>query len=117
MYETTSGFELTDEQVGGVQNILDWFYEAQDPFFTLGGYAGTGKSTVTGELTEYLEDKGSTVKVCAPTGKAANVLRKKGLSQATTVHATIYNPGDPDDSDSEWVLRPSLNCDLLIVDE
>src|SRR5262249_45426389 len=55
------------------------------PVQTLGGYAGTGKTTVIKTLIERLPE----FAVCAYTGKAANVLRTKGV-QASTIHSLIY---------------------------
>ncbi len=47
----------------------------------------TGKTTVIRELVRRLPDYA----VCAYTGKAANVLRRKGMA-ASTIHALIYRP-------------------------
>jgi exodeoxyribonuclease-5 len=52
----------------------------------LRGYAGTGKTTVIAALMEELPEYG----VCAYTGKAAHVLRRKGVTEATTIHSRIY---------------------------
>lgn len=53
---------------------------------TVGGYAGTGKTTLIGYLNIALG-----YAVCAYTGKAAHVLRQKGCA-AQTIHSTIYQP-------------------------
>lgn len=59
----------------------------------LHGYAGTGKtSAVATRVIEQLEDFGVTVQVLAPTGKAAKVLRSKGLRDAATIHSYLYTP-------------------------
>lgn len=57
------------------------------PVQTLGGYAGTGKTTVIRHLSAALPGW----LVVAFTGKAADVLRRKGLA-ANTIHSTIYRP-------------------------
>lgn len=54
---------------------------------TVFGHAGTGKSTVASQVARNV---GGPVAFCAPTGKAALVLRKKGVP-ATTVHSLIYH--------------------------
>mgnify|MGYP000954884611 CR=1 FL=1 len=54
---------------------------------TLGGYAGTGKTTLVRYITKFFPN----FAVCAYTGKAANVLRKKEI-QASTIHSLIYKP-------------------------
>jgi exodeoxyribonuclease-5 len=56
------------------------------PIQTMGGYAGTGKST----LITYLREQLPNFAVCAFTGKAANVLRRKGIGSASTIHSLIY---------------------------
>lgn len=48
----------------------------------------TGKTTVAKAIAERF---GQRVAFCAPTGKAALVLRRKGVA-ATTVHSLIYRP-------------------------
>ena len=74
---------LSDEQKFVSRELLKF----HKPIQTLGGYAGTGKSTVISHLIDILPNW----KVCAFTGKAANVLRKKGVP-ATTIHSLIYKP-------------------------
>lgn len=61
------------------------------PYITLCGYAGTGKTTLISALIDRLSSEYPTLKVTcvAPTGKAASVLRAKGIP-AITLHALIY---------------------------
>ena len=75
---------FTDEQ----KNLIDFVVKEHkhQPYLTLGGVAGSGKST----CLAHLYNKFPNFKVCAYTGKAANVLRKKGISEASTIHSTIY---------------------------
>lgn len=59
----------------------------------LHGYAGTGKtSAVATRVIQQLQADGVTVQVLAPTGKAARVLRSKGLHDAATIHSYLYTP-------------------------
>jgi hypothetical protein len=58
------------------------------PLTTLFGSAGTGKTTVAKAIAAAV---GAGVAFCAPTGKAALVLQRKGVP-ATTVHSLIYRP-------------------------
>lgn len=57
--------------------------------FTLDGYAGTGKTTIAKELPGILN---TTVSYAAYTGKAAAVLRSKGMKDATTLHSLLFRP-------------------------
>lgn len=63
----------------------------QQQVFYLGGYAGTGKSTLARHLAA---DVNGRVLFGAYTGKAALVMRKMGCSNATTIHRMIYLPRD-----------------------
>lgn len=76
-------------------------------------------------LVQKLIEKLPNWKVAAFTGKAANVLRKKGIETASTIHSAIYVPkmdyegniildknGSP-----IFVLNPTLECDGFIIDE
>lgn len=63
------------------------------PVSRLHGYAGTGKtSAVATRVIRELVDMGERVQVLAPTGKAARVLRSKGLHDAATIHSYLYTP-------------------------
>lgn len=50
------------------------------------GFAGTGKSTLVSHLVGDMDG----VIYCAPTGKAAKVLRMKGCPDAMTLHRALY---------------------------
>lgn len=63
------------------------------PVTRLHGYAGTGKtSAVATAVIAELVAEGRTVQVLAPTGKAAKVLRARGIHGAATVHSYLYTP-------------------------
>jgi len=79
--------ELSPDQQEAVDRILAWI-DSPEKTLTLGGYAGTGKTTIIAHLLNLLKMR---VSVCALTGKAASVLRSKGVS-ATTMHKLIYIP-------------------------
>lgn len=73
--------ELSDDQSRALDTIVRW-YNAQrmlKPFLTLGGLAGTGKTTVVAQLERALP--GKLIRYCAFTAKAASVLRD-GLEAA-----------------------------------
>lgn len=79
---------------------------------TLGGFAGSGKT----HIIKYLKGFFPNFSVCAFTGKAANVLRRRGI-HATTIHSLIYTPNKLEDGSVEFILKPILECDGIIVDE
>ena len=102
---------LTDEQ----QAALDYCADSPHNVVTLGGFGGTGKSTLVAQLIKRLPS----FAVCAYTGKAANVLRRKGIAGASTIHSLIYKPVDLGDGDVHFELRgeEEMTCCGFIVDE
>jgi ATP-dependent exoDNAse (exonuclease V) alpha subunit len=91
--------QLTDEQKDVIKSILKSLNNEQ--VITLGGYAGVGKSTVIRIIMDVLKRKGLNFAAAAYTGKAANVLRKKGI-EANTIHSTIYSPTKDAKGDTYW---------------
>lgn len=83
--------ELTDEQQAALDKVLDWKKDAHageiSSQFTFGGLAGTGKTTLMNHLNAVSDFH---IRFLTPTGKAAHVLRTKGVS-AETIHSFIYN--------------------------
>ena len=116
--DTNVDIELTEEQQFAVDSIKKWL---EDPLgrveFKLGGYAGTGKTTVVKFLLKILRPTHSIV-VCAFTGKAVNVLGKKQV-YAQTMHSLMYNVESQLDGTIKFFRKPILEAcpDLIIVDE
>jgi exodeoxyribonuclease-5 len=82
--EISHPVHLSEEQEAAVSSLSDGIRRG-DRQQTLGGYAGTGKTT----LIRVLHRRHPGLLVVAPTGKAAAVLRRKGIP-ARTIHSTIY---------------------------
>jgi exodeoxyribonuclease-5 len=110
---------LTEEQKNVIRNIVKDVSNEQ--IISLGGYGGTGKSTIIKVLLSAFENKGLNFLPCAYTGKAANVLRKKGISYAGTIHSAIYEPYKDENDETYWYLksRESIisEIDGFIIDE
>ncbi len=108
--------ELSTDQQDVLDKILEWRAReprGDDQYFTLGGYAGTGKSTLICHLVDELPNV-ATVAVC---GKAAYVLKSKGVP-ARTVHSLVYIPIDTPGGTTRWRKRSSLlGVQTIIVDE
>ncbi len=84
--------DLTAEQRAAVEKIIDWSRGSSQQI-TLGGYAGTGKTTL---ISHLLRTAFPDTVVLAPTGKACSVLKKEGVP-ARTIHSYLYDPHtDPD---------------------
>jgi len=103
--------ELTDEQQEVAECVIKDIKHKQE--VTLSGYAGTGKTT----LIRHLKDCLPGFAVCAFTGKAANVLRKKGLGEAATVHSLIYIPVPEEKNQVHFELREHVEYNGFLVDE
>jgi exodeoxyribonuclease-5 len=101
--------QLTNEQKHIIRELLKF----SKPITSLGGYAGTGKTVVVSHLSKLLPN----FAVCAFTGKAANVLRKKGISYASTIHSLIYKPYTDEKGNVYFSLAYDLDCEGIIVDE
>jgi exodeoxyribonuclease V alpha subunit len=105
-----AGFVPTDDQWAIVQAVRD------RRLAILTGGPGTGKTAVMRVLVDLLREEKRTVRLCAPTGKAARRLAETTGAQATTIHRLLeFDPGEgrfargPED--------PIPGTDLLVVDE
>ena len=61
-----------------------------DSVFLLNGYAGTGKTSLTGALVKSLNEVGIASVLLAPTGRAAKVFGSYARHPAYTIHRKIY---------------------------
>lgn len=82
----------------------------------------TGKSTVLAALLQMPVVRALNPIIAAPTGKAANVLRNKGLDTAGTVHSKMYKPQENPDGTTTFVPVRELRADgkpagVMFVDE
>jgi exodeoxyribonuclease V alpha subunit len=81
----------------------------------LTGGPGTGKTTAMRALVDLLRERRRSVRLCAPTGKAARRLAETTGAEATTIHRLLeWVPGEgfargPD--------HPIDGADVLVVDE
>lgn len=111
--------ELSPAQLEAARAVERWYAGSTAREFYLAGYAGTGKSTVAAALIRHFQAHGLTVEVGAFTGKAAAVLRRKGLGDARTLHSLIYVPVEGSDPVRFELSRDSdlAAADLLVIDE
>ena len=135
--------ELSSDQSNAIEQILDWYkaYQRKEDVpqvLTLGGYAGTGKTTVMSFLRKELHPD-DRVAFMAFTGKATAVLDKKlskdwnVVDNISTIHSFMYRPilknheivgwehKDMCDKDGWYSWEEMVNlapyADLIIVDE
>lgn len=121
-------YQLSQDQAKTLQAIGAWYKSKTAPFITLGGYAGTGKTTLIAYLRKALQDYEDTTKVafCAFTGKASRVLADRlkehkvmrRADSVSTIHSLIYTANlDEHGAVTNWQLKDKLEYDLIIVDE
>jgi exodeoxyribonuclease-5 len=108
--EVTGPVILSEEQMA----VVDPLIKLHKPVQSLGGLAGSGKTTVVSHLMKRLNG----FACCAFTGKAAEVLRSKGVD-ASTIHSLIYTPTDEKDQygTPKFVRKHSLGIKGIVVDE
>lgn len=80
--------ELTTQQ-NKVFEQIKTFLNSDASVFILGGYAGTGKTTMVKVIANYIRQSRQ-VALMAPTGRAARVISSKTGYEATTIHRAIY---------------------------
>lgn len=86
--------KFSPNQAKALGAIARWLTDpnAKQTFY-LAGAAGSGKSTITRYAVGDVKGR---VVYCAPTGKSALVMQRKGCFGSRTIHQTIYCPaGDP----------------------
>jgi exodeoxyribonuclease-5 len=79
------------QQQAALTQVNRWLQTKSSPYFQLAGFAGTGKTTLARHLAEAVSGR---VYFAAFTGKAAHVLMKSGVPNASTIHKLIYTPKD-----------------------
>jgi len=83
---------LSDAQLDVIDAITKWHENGGQRPLTLGGLAGTGKTTIVGCLPEALP--GTQIAYVSFTGKAVSVLQSKlpPDAQTSTIHRLLYQP-------------------------
>lgn len=121
---------LSPVQQKSLDRIVEWYKKDRDVmrFITLGGYAGTGKTTLLAELRKSLAELDKHLKIgfVSYTGKAARVLKTKLKEEKIlypqdtvgTIHSLIYSPVTNEREEIVgWKIKDKIDRDLIIVDE
>ena len=107
---------LTPKQEQGLK-IAVARYRAGEKFSVISGYAGSGKSTLVRFIIEALDVAPDRVCFATFTGKAAEVLRKKGNDNVSTLHRLLYESFPKPGGGFINRPKPSIPYDIVIVDE
>ena len=108
--------ELTKKQEDGLKTIVDR-HRAGAKYTTIAGYAGTGKSTLVKFAIEAIDVEHKKVAYATYTGKAAEVLRKKGNAGAMTLHRLLYDSIPKPGGGFFRKPKSALEYDIVVVDE
>lgn len=120
--------DLSPDQDKALHRLLDWVGKPDNPWITLGGYAGTGKTTLMAILRQEIRRANPVTRVafCAYTGKASQVLRAELDARGAlyngdscgTIHSLLYKPEvDTEGRILSWKRSKDITAELIIVDE
>lgn len=126
--------QLSQDQQKTLNTLFDWFNEVHTKsgknFITVGGYAGTGKTTLLAYLRNLINKQNPTTKVAfaSYTGKATQVMKNKLTATKQlqkrdfigTIHSLIYDTiEDERGIVLGWELKDAKDVvyDLLVIDE
>ncbi len=121
-------FDPTPDQRQAIQAIFEWYRSPQHPYLTLGGYAGTGKTSLLAAIRQIIFklNPKAMVAFCAYTGKASRVLEltltvhaaRKPKDTVSTIHSLIYAPVIASTGHViGWKRKEKIKADMIIVDE
>ena len=113
--------KFTSEQYIGLNKIRAWL-KNDKTFFTLAGYAGTGKTTIVKKIIDEYRRR---LVVSAPTHKAKKVIMKTTKIEGVTLHSILglrpdvdlddFNPNDPKYNP---IAKPNMGMyRFIIIDE
>ena len=108
--------ELTPKQQEGLKIALER-HRANEKYTVIAGFAGTGKSTLVKFIIDALDVDKDKVAYATYTGKAAEVLRKKGNPNAMTLHKLLYDSIPRQGGGFIRIPKKMLEYKIIVVDE
>lgn len=108
--------ELTKKQEEGLK-IAVARHKSREKYTVISGYAGTGKSTLVKFIIDALDVDQNKVVYATYTGKAAEVLRKKGNPNAITLHKLLYDSIPRQGGGFIRIPKKQLDYSIVVVDE
>ena len=108
--------ELTPKQQEGLKIALER-HKANEKYTVIAGFAGTGKSTLVKFIIDALDVDKDKVAYATYTGKAAEVLRKKGNPNAMTLHKLLYDSIPRQGGGFIRIPKKMLEYKIIVVDE
>lgn len=112
--------ELTKNQQIGLNTAIQR-YRNNERFTVISGYAGSGKSTlvkfIIAALAQFNIDPETDVCYCAFTGKATQVLQKKGNKNVSTLHKLLYESKPLPNGKFIHIPKKTVEYKVVVVDE
>ncbi len=123
--KSKGGIELTFDQAQAVEASVAFFKAKGSTLLTLGGFAGTGKTTCIAHAVKAFGSQRPALAFCAFTGRASSVLRAKletaGVMEigdyCGTIHGLIYEPVIKKGRIIRWKKVDSIEQEIIVVDE
>ena len=109
---------LTAKQEQGLKEAIER-YKRGERYTVISGYAGAGKSTLVRVIVQNLPgiDPEEDVVYACYTGKAAQVLLKKGNKNVITLHKLLYESVPKPDGTFIRKKKPTIDYKVVVVDE
>jgi exodeoxyribonuclease V alpha subunit len=107
--EKQIGLALAESQVAAIRLAL------ASKVLVMTGGPGVGKTTIVKAILRILAAKGTSLLLCAPTGRAAKRMTEATGFEAKTIHRLLEV--DPKGGGFKRGEDNPLDCDLLVVDE
>ena len=110
--------ELNNKQKQGLEIAIDRYIRGEK-LTIISGYAGTGKSTLVKFIVNALPgvNPEEDVIYTSFTGKATQVLAKKGNKNTSTLHRLLFKSAPRPDGTFVRIPVPKINYKVVIVDE
>src|SRR5438270_3419958 len=107
--EQKTGLSLAESQVAAIRLAL------LSKVLVITGGPGVGKTTIVNSILRILAAKGTSLLLCAPTGRAAKRMTEATGFEAKTIHRLLEV--DPKGGGFKRGDDNPLDCDLLVIDE
>ena len=109
---------LTKKQEQGLKTCVEKYINGEK-YCVISGYAGAGKSTLVKFIVQNLPgiNPGEDVVYACYTGKAAQVLLKKGNKNVLTLHKLLYESIPKPDGTFFRIPKATIDYRVVIVDE
>lgn len=108
--------ELTEKQKEGLRLAVSR-YKNGERYTVIAGYAGTGKTTLVRSIIEELGVAEKDVCYTAYTGKATEVLKRKGNPNCMTLHKLLYDSFPLPTGGFRRVPKTRLDYKVVVADE